>query len=150
MHTEQPRPHTKYIVSTIYLMQICEFFFRATYHLDSIHYRIEELCRGPTSLPRVKYRVLDKESFAESQRSAKIGSRQSLCRELDSRYKQNIGKASTPQTAQLRRHLCREPAVRLSAKYFSLPRASVKALGKNFFGFLLPNFFVQPCYSTIS
>ena len=36
MNTEQPRPHTKYIVSTIYLMQICEFFFRATYHLDSI------------------------------------------------------------------------------------------------------------------
>jgi hypothetical protein len=39
------------------------------------------------------------------------------------------------------RHLCREPAVSLSAKYFSLPRASAKALGKIFFfEFLLPIF----------
>jgi hypothetical protein len=37
----------------------------------------------------------------------------------------------------------------LSAKYFSLPRASTKALG-NFFWIFAPKFFVQPCYNTRS
>jgi hypothetical protein len=83
---------------------------------EKLRYRTEELCRGPTYLPRVKYRALGKE------------------------YKQDLGKASAPQTAHVRRHLCREPAVSLSAKYFSLPRAPAKALGKFFFGFLLPIF----------
>jgi hypothetical protein len=83
--------------------------------------------------------------------SAKIGSRQRiLCRELDSRYKQNLAKASPSQTAHLHRHLCREPAVRLSAKKISLPRASAKALDKLFFLIFGPNFFVQPCYITRS
>jgi hypothetical protein len=60
------------------------------------------------------------------------------CRELDSRYKQNLGKASTPQTTHLRRQnifLCREPQPRVSAKKFWI---------------FAPNFFVQPCYSTRS
>jgi hypothetical protein len=106
------------------------------HHSD--HYRTQELCRGPTSLPRVKYQALGKESFAESLRSAKPSFGFAESSTLDKQ--KNLGKASTPQTAHLRRHLCREPVVRLSAKKFSLPRASAKALSKFFFGFLLPNF----------
>jgi hypothetical protein len=102
------------------------------------HYRTQELCQGPTALPRVKYRTLGKGSFAESQRSANLGSRQSqLCRELDSPYKQDLCKASALQTVHIRRHLCREPAVRLSSKYFSLLRALAKALRKKKIRFLL-------------
>jgi hypothetical protein len=65
-------------------------FVEAEAEAEANHYGTQELCRGSLFLPRVKYRTLGKESFAESLRSAKISFRQiqalaKLCRELDSR-----------------------------------------------------------------
>jgi hypothetical protein len=70
-----------------------------------IHYGTQELCRGSTSLLRVKYRALGKESFAESLRSANIGSRKA-------------------------KHYRKQYLYQVS---YSLPRAKYWALGKESF-----------------
>jgi hypothetical protein len=132
------------------------------------HYRKQYLCRASYAFPSAKYRALGKESFAESLRSAKIGSRQiqvlpraRRSANIGSRQSQTLPRARLSVNKKSRQSLNphkRHPYAVIFAESLLLGSRqniffaeSLSQGSRQFFFWIFgPKFFVQPCYSTRS